>query len=54
MDLKSLLFVLFVSSVNGQEDTRRTCRESLIAGLKAIFEDNGNGVCVSYVENGQW
>ena len=49
LGLKRLLFVLFISSVIGEE-TRRTCRESLIAGLKAIFEDNGNGVCVSFCE----
>ena len=49
LGLKRLLFVLFISFVIGEE-TRRTCRESLIAGLKAIFEDNGNGVCVSFCE----
>ena len=50
-----LFFLLFVSSVFGQETPRpRTCQQSLIAGLKAIFQENGNEACVSKVLNGNF
>ena len=47
--LKEIIFVLLVNSVLGDDEapSRRTCRQSLVAGLKAIFEENSNESCVS-------
>ena len=49
LSLKRIIFILLVNSVLGEDEapSRRTCRQSLVAGLKAIFEENSNESCVS-------
>ena len=49
-NLKSVIFLLiFVTSVQPEEATRRTCSQSLMVALRAIFEQNANEVCVSFL-----
>ena len=45
--IKHLIVILFVTSTVVSEETRRTCRQSLMLSLKAILEENANDVCVS-------
>ena len=47
MRINSLIVFLFVISTVVTEETQRTCRQSLMLSLKAIFEENANDVCVS-------
>ena len=45
----TFLFLIFVGFAFCQEnqEPRRTCRQSLMAGLRAIFEEDANDNCVS-------
>ena len=45
--MEYLIVILFVVSTAVSEETRRTCRQSLMLSLKAILEENANDVCVS-------
>merc|ERR1712062_662885 len=43
--MKYLVVLLFVISTVVSEETRRTCRQSLMLSLKSILEENANDVC---------
>ena len=48
--LKKVLFLTIVGFAFCQENPetpRRTCRQSLMAGLRSIFEEDANDSCVS-------